>query len=457
MSTRREFLRSGLGTAAALALGRRAGAATRTLPRRRSAVAEALVAGDPDTRRLLRSTTPPRRRPASVPRPLAERFSDLPRHFVFEYYPWYGTDPWKHWDQWDRVPPHDLAANYVPRLGAYDSLSPAVLEQHARWIVETGVGAINLSWWGRDSGEDRMVPLVLDVMKDHGLKVTFHLEPYADDHGYRFADDVLYLLREYGERRRWDTFLLLRDENGDVGPVFKGFRTILPTETRDCHGTVRPLEDYTPDAVFARQFEGLRRTLRGTFDRVTLLADSLNFGRTPRAGFDGIAIYDNFVAPASYEAAAAGATEAGLVFSFNVNPGYDTMEPRIIPPGSCYEPTPFAPTADALDWSSAESRERAASLSAARITESAQATLAVQTDAALSNAAAGFFLVYVNSFNEWHEGHSFEPMKDAVELSPEERRFGYHNPDRGDYRLAHLRELLRPVLRPVAATAAVPA
>jgi hypothetical protein len=46
-------------------------------------------------------------------------------------------------------------------------------------------------------------------------------------------------------------------------------------------------------------------------------------------------------------------------------------------------------------------------------------------------AKRGFFLVYLNSFNEWHEGHQFEPMKDAGELTPAERARAYHNPDDG--------------------------
>ena len=66
-----------------------------------------------------------------------------------------------------------------------------------------------------------------------------------------------------------------------------------------------------------------------------------------------------------------------------------------------------------------------------------------QTDPALLNAQRGFFLAYVNSFNEWHEGHAFEPMKDAPMLSPEEQASGYHNPERGDYRLGLLEKLLR--------------
>src|SRR5688572_9463184 len=62
---------------------------------------------------------PPFARPA--PRPLASRFPDFRRHFIFEYYPWYGGPPdYDHWDFWNRRPPEDLASPYVPRLGAYD-------------------------------------------------------------------------------------------------------------------------------------------------------------------------------------------------------------------------------------------------------------------------------------------------------------------------------------------------
>jgi hypothetical protein len=373
----------------------------------------------------------------------AERFPDLSRRFVFDYYPWYGRDPWRHWNEVGRLPPHDLASEYFPRLGAYDSRSRSVIEQHARWIAESGVGSIAISWWGPGSFEDLVVHDVMDVMKDHGVAVTFGLEPYAIDRGQRFASDVLYLLTGYGERRGWDAFLILRNPDGSETPVLKGFRCILPASIVDCHGIPLAVPDYTPDDLWARQIESLRRELRWDFDRIVLLADSLDFGRTPASGFDGIAIYDNFIGPDRYHPLARAASARDLLFSFNVNPGYDEILQEDMPKDSCYQPRPFAPPSELpLDFERFDHREHAAALSAARIRDSFVATLAAQADESLTNHRRGFFLAYINSFNEWHEGHAFEPMMDDVQLTAPQRRNGYHNPRYGDYRIAALSEAI---------------
>lgn len=374
---------------------------------------------------------------------LRARFGDLRHRFVFEYYPWYAREPWRHWDQWQRRPPADLASNYMPRLEAYDSRDRGTVERHARWIADSGVGAINLSWWGGGSFEDRAAHLVLDVMKDHGLKVAFHLEPYRADRGRYLAEDVLYLLRVFGERRRWDAFHLPRDPDGKAGPVFKGFSMILPRQTPHCTGGLRPVAGYTADAEWRRQTDTLRELLRRDFDRVTLLADSLHMPRTAASGFDGVALYDNRTGPEAYAGIAAEASRHGLMFSLNANPGFDGITPRTLRASDCYAFTRFVPDPGRrLDWSQPEERERAAALSRTRIEESLRASLQAQADPSLANARKGFLLVYVNSFNEWHEGHAFEPMKDAADLAPEERVHGYRNPQRGDYRLATLRALL---------------
>src|SRR5512138_2411497 len=105
---------------------------------------------------------------------LRTSYPDLRRHFVFEYYPWYGGPPdYMHWDYLGRHPPLDIASRYLPKLGPYDVRDRSVLEQHARWITEAGVGGVALSWWGRGTWYDRTVPLILDVLRDHDLKATF--------------------------------------------------------------------------------------------------------------------------------------------------------------------------------------------------------------------------------------------------------------------------------------------
>lgn len=377
---------------------------------------------------------------------LRARFPEPHRHFIFEYYPWYGASPFRHWQQWDRVPPSDVASMLMPRLGAYDSRDLAVIEQHALWIREAGVGAINLSWWGRNSYEDLAVNQIMDVMAAHDIRVTFHIEPYANDRSRNYLDDVRYLLDRYGERRGWDTFLLLPDDRGRVGPVFKSFRTILPETVTDCHGIVRAVPDFTPDDEWARQTDSVRKSLGGEFDTVTLLADSLNMNRSAAGSFDGIAVYDNFVAAGTYAEHATRATEKGLVFSFNCNPGFDSIARRVVSPDSCYVPPTFFPPTDPLDVFDAADRERARRVAQRQIRQSLATTLAVQLDPLLRNAARGFFLVYVNSFNEWHEGHAFEPAERWNDLTPEERAVGYRNPRRGPYRLKTLRRLLAKIL-----------
>src|SRR5439155_458015 len=111
-------------------------------------------------------------------------------------------------------------------------------------------------------------------------------------------------------------------------------------------------------------------------------------------------------------------------------------------------PLPFEPGKAKYDWSRAADREAAATASTARIVESLQTTLALQTDSTLTNARRGFFLAYLTSFNEWHEGTQYEPMKNRTDLSDEERAIGYHDPDNGNYRLSMLRALLAGVLSP---------
>ena len=379
--------------------------------------------------------------------PLSSRFADLSRHFVFEYYPWYGSYPWRHWEAADRQPPIDIASNYMPALGPYDSGAKDVIEQHARWITQTGAGAINVSWWGRDSYVEQVIPLLMDVMADHDIHVAFHLEPYARSRAADFARDVEYLIREYGDRRRWDCFLLLANADGKVGPVFKTFATIEHPESTDCHGNTRPIPDYVRDSIWHEQTDRIRTTFAADFDHVTLLCDCTAVDRVASAGFDGFAIYDNFVTPDTWRLHARNATGARQLFSFNVNPGFDAVVERRPPPDDCYRPPEFEPGRGRYDWTRGSDRDEAYRLGAARTIDSLEQTIAVQGDPAFTNGQRGYFLAYINSFNEWHEGTQFEPMRPRGGLTSDELAVGYHNHDCGSCRLELLANQLGDVLR----------
>jgi hypothetical protein len=285
----------------------------------------------------------------------------------------------------------------------------------------------------------------MDVMSAHDLKVTFHLEPYRSRHAASYASDVEYLIHTYGDRRKWDCLLLLRHEDGSVGPVFKSFRTILPRDFTDCHGRPLPVADYTSDEEWREQTDRVRDTFGHDFSRMTLLADSLDVARTQAAGFDGIAIYDNYVGPERWRSVAEDCTARRLVFSFNVNPGFDGVADLNPPADGCYTPPPIEPGPREYRWDQSDDRERAADESKRRIENTFQTTVSLQTDDRLFNRQRGFFLVYVNSFNEWHEGHQFEPMKGDAAIPDAQTSRHYHNAADGEYRLKTLSALLATV------------
>ena len=141
----------------------------------------------------------------------------------------------------------------------------------------------------------------------------------------------------------------------------------------------RPIADYAADDVWKRQTDAVRETLRHDFERVTLLADSLHVGRTQAGGFDGIALFDNYVAPDTWRLHADNCTARDLLFSFQVNPGFDSIVFPHPEPDTCYKPPAFSPGGGVYDWTRAGDRAAAQDASRARIAESFKTTVGLQT------------------------------------------------------------------------------
>ena len=250
----------------------------------------------------------------------------------------------------------------------------------------------------------------------------------------------MYILREYGDRRRWDTMLLLEDAAGRASPVFKSFVTLLSPTSTDCLGVTTPVDVYVPDTVWGQQMARVRGDVAGDFDGITFVADSLDADRTLAAGFDAGAVGNPYIRPGEWGRYTAPFDAHGIPFSFAVNAGFDAVAEKTPPQDPCYRPLAFEPELD-LQWDRRSSRELAQEFGTMRIAASLERTLAHQTDPQSANWRKGFLLVPINSFNEWHEGTAFEPMVPYRDLSVSQRRL-YHNVTNGSYRLRVLRNLL---------------
>lgn len=281
------------------------------------------------------------------------------------YYNWYGAPPhqksYVHWQQGGHNPPDDIGSNYYPRLGPYSSSDPSVLRQHMQWIRQAGIGVLSLSWWGRDSYEDKLTAPILAAAADAGLKVNFHVEPYDGFKPDRFDQDIAYLLEAYGKHPAF-----YRAASMGNRPLFYVFETLKH-----------------PASAW-----------RAALDRVHTLPDNpLVIAQTSdltfieSAGFDGGYPYDvltpfktpRFLADWNEQFAQRFA-EAGKLFVPSVGPGY--WDDRAVPRGAD-EPV------------------------AARTRDNGQGTTYDAAWQAALKLKPPF--ITVTSFNEWHEGSQIEP------------------------------------------------
>eukprot|EP01114_Cavostelium_apophysatum_P017730 TRINITY_DN5335_c0_g1_i1.p1 TRINITY_DN5335_c0_g1~~TRINITY_DN5335_c0_g1_i1.p1 ORF type:complete len:408 (+),score=38.50 TRINITY_DN5335_c0_g1_i1:134-1357(+) len=150
----------------------------------------------------------------------------FPRHLkasekvVAFYYPWYGNPnnngDWIHWNHKILVdngatyePPDSIGANFYPELGPYSSTDPEIVEKHMRYLTDSGVGIICISWWGQANSDDQLkhvsgftdsaVELLLEKAALYNIKICFHHEPYEGRNALHVRRDVEYVVKKYGE------------------------------------------------------------------------------------------------------------------------------------------------------------------------------------------------------------------------------------------------------------------
>jgi hypothetical protein len=283
------------------------------------------------------------------------------------YYGWYGnpqiSGEWRHWKNVDPANKRIEDVTDLPADGPYDSHDPAILDKQAETAHAVGITGFIASWWGRDTFEDRGMPLLLAAAGKQKLAVSAYYEKIAgEDAASRITaavGDIDYLLTRYGGDKAW-----LRAAGKPVLFVYG-----------------RALNELSP----ADWQEVLARVRRDNQQGVVLVADSLDskFAST----FDGASTYNitgqtQHKSPAEIRAWAraaypkmVAAAGPGKISTVTIIPGYDDRYVGRPPP---------RPVTDR--W--------------------AGETYRVLWQEAI---AAAPDYVLITTWNEWHEGSEIEP------------------------------------------------
>ena len=270
------------------------------------------------------------------------------------YYPWYGSPAvngaYRHWQQGGRTPPNDVGADLYPVAGAYDSGDYlGVVDQHMRWTVQSGAGVLVYSWWGQGSYEDGLVRGVMDAAARHGVKIAWHLEPYAGRTAASTVADINYINSQYGSHPAF----YRSAEHGDKN-AFYVFESLS-----------------IPDDQWA--------ALDAVTGNSIVLAQTTDTSRIDH--FSGLYTYDGIAGATApgWEQAGEYAKANGLVWAPSVAPGY--IDDRAVPGNT-------TPT----------------------LGRDNGATYDLEWTNALDPTKGGVpTWVSVTSFNEWHEGSVLEP------------------------------------------------
>jgi glycoprotein endo-alpha-1,2-mannosidase len=200
------------------------------------------------------------------------------------YYPWFATPRndghYSHWQQNGLRPPSDVASSFYPARGVYSSADSLVVDAQMREIAAAGIGVVITSWWGRDSREDRRLPLLLGTARRYGLSVAAHLEPYRGRTVASTEADIAYLR----------------------GQGISDFYVWAST--------------HLPAAEWAE--------MNSRLDGVRVFANTNLAGRAAAGGFDGLYTYDVLIFDAPlFPRLCKQARRLHLLCAPSVGPGYD--------------------------------------------------------------------------------------------------------------------------------------
>lgn len=283
------------------------------------------------------------------------------------YYPWYETPDvdgqWGHWEGGiQHSPPHDIASDYYPVLGAYSSGDPNIVKQHFMWLRQAGVGLVISSWWGPGDYTDNVANLLLDTASEYTLKVTFLLEPRAGRNGRELVQDIRYLYAKYGKHPAfyWTTKRSPWCTNNEPRGVFFIWGGAPEENPKD------------EPRYWAQWMDRVHAQKPSSF----VFYDVTNNDFVEQGHFDGLYNYTLFEEDPSHAYAWARELSPHAWYIPSVMPGFQTLrEPKGV-----------------------------------NFPRNGGRTYSDQWEAALGTGVEPD-LVTITSFNEWHEGTQIEPAR----------------------------------------------
>ena len=202
------------------------------------------------------------------------------------YYPWFGSSEdggYAHWAQNGHAPPEDIASNYYPAYGPYSSSNSTVIATQLNEVARAGIDELAVSWWGRGSAEDALLPDILSGASSTGIQIAVHIEPYAGRSVASVLDDASYL-HSLGIRTIY---------------VYQPFGAVAPADWAPANDALRALG-------------------------MTIFAQTALVGRASAGRFNGVYTYDTVTWGGRELARLCGEAHAvGLLCAPSVGPGYD--------------------------------------------------------------------------------------------------------------------------------------
>jgi hypothetical protein len=302
------------------------------------------------------------------------------------YYPWYKNDFHGR---------HYLREHLVPRqwpvLGEYDDRVPEVIKQHGDWSRYAGIRIWAASWWGPGSRED--TTLLNHILPDPGLgdiKVAILYETTGRTSNFtdyaRIAGDFDYLARHYFHH---ENYLKI-----DGRPVVVVYLTRVLSSLGSLAESVGHMRSGASsqgfdafiigDHVFGSPPENVGDM--GLLDAITEYDVYGSIGASGYAGEAGVSAY-----AARQNSWKALATGAGVGYVPSITPGFNDKGVR----------EGHAPVSRRL------SPDMAPGSLFRTLLESALG----RTDPSLGH------LLFVTSWNEWHEDTQIEPVQSAPATS----------------------------------------